>query len=493
MRSEVTTLPFVRRLKLLVTAVESRLFRVDADAGEGRWIAETRDRRANRLSARDWRFSSLAAIGFGVFAALAAYLIDSNQTPSIIVVVTIVATYALAATVEFEVGAGAAVPTQLIFVPMLFVLPLGLVPACVAAGLVLGDAPRYVARHAHPERAIQLVMSAWYSAGPVVVLAAFGDGPPRLSRWPVYVVALLCQFAADFAVSTGRAWYAFGTPPASQVGQMGSVWAVDAALAPIGLFVAIVGTRYQLAYLATVPLILLIALFGRERRTRVDNALELSRAYRGTAFLLGDMVEADDQGTGVHSREVVSLVIEVAERMGLRDRDRQNAEFAALLHDIGKVLIPKEIINKSGPLNDAEWHLIKQHTIWGEEMLKAVGGILGEIGSIVRSCHERYDGGGYPDGLRAEEIPLVARIIFACDAFSAMATDRPYRKARSTAGAIAELRRHTATQFDPTVVASLVAIVSEREAVPPPIPLRQPSRHQQDRDDGDVLSFPARV
>lgn len=493
MRHEARILTCVRRLRLLVAAVESFLFRVDPDAGEGRWIAETRNRRANRLNARDWRFSSLAATGFVVFAALAAFLIDSNRTPSAIAVVTIVAAYALAATVEFEVGAGAAVPTQLILVPMLFVLPLGLVPACVAAGLVLGDTPRYVARHAHPERAIQLVMSAWYSAGPVVVLAAFGAGPPRLSHWPVYVLALMCQFAVDFVVSTCRAWYAFGTPPASQVGQMGSVWAVDAALAPIGLFVAIVGTRYQFAYLACVPLILLMALFGRERRIRVDNVLELSRAYRGTAFLLGDMVAADDQGTGVHSREVVSLVTEVAERMGLRDRDRRNAELAALLHDVGKVRIPKEIINKPGPLNDAEWHLIKQHTIWGEQMLKAVGGILGEIGSIVRSCHERYDGGGYPDGLRGEEIPLIARIIFACDAFSAITTDRPYRKGRSTAGAIAELRRHTATQFDPTVIAALVAIVRKRESAPPPIRLRLATRPQPNRDHEDLLNHPARV
>jgi putative nucleotidyltransferase with HDIG domain len=205
------------------------------------------------------------------------------------------------------------------------------------------------------------------------------------------------------------------------------------------------------------------------------------------------MVAADDQGTGVHSREVVSLVTEVAERMGLRDRDRRNAELAALLHDVGKVRIPKEIINKPGPLNDAEWHLIKQHTIWGEQMLKAVGGILGEIGSIVRSCHERYDGGGYPDGLRGEEIPLIARIIFACDAFSAITTDRPYRKGRSTAGAIAELRRHTATQFDPTVIAALVAIVRKRESAPPPIRLRLATRPQPNRDHEDLLNHPARV
>jgi HD-GYP domain-containing protein (c-di-GMP phosphodiesterase class II) len=133
--------------------------------------------------------------------------------------------------------------------------------------------------------------------------------------------------------------------------------------------------------------------------------------------------------------------------------------------------VPKEIINKPGPLTDLEWLVVKQHTVWGEEMLKAIGGILGEVGSIVRSCHERYDGAGYPDGLRGESIPLTARIIFACDTFSAMTTDRSYRKARSAAEAITELRDHAGTQFDPTVVDVLVEIIGEGGDVQP-IPLR---------------------
>jgi HD-GYP domain-containing protein (c-di-GMP phosphodiesterase class II) len=211
--------------------------------------------------------------------------------------------------------------------------------------------------------------------------------------------------------------------------------------------------------------------FARERRIRISSAIELGHAYRGTALLLGDIVEADDQGTGMHSRDVVSLVVEVARRMHLDERSRRHAEFAALLHDVGKVRVPKEIINKPGPLSDVEWLVIKQHTVWGEEMLKAVGGILGEIGSIVRSCHERYDGGGYPDGLKGEEIPLLARIIFACDTFSAMTTDRSYRKARSAGEAVAELRRNAGTQFDPDVVETLNEIIDEGDDLRP-IPIR---------------------
>jgi HD-GYP domain-containing protein (c-di-GMP phosphodiesterase class II) len=131
-----------------------------------------------------------------------------------------------------------------------------------------------------------------------------------------------------------------------------------------------------------------------------------------------------------------------------------------LLHDVGKVKIPAEIINKAGPLDDAEWELMKTHTIVGEELLERIGGLLGEVGHIVRSCHERWDGAGYPDGLAGEDIPLAARIVCACDAWSAMTTDRSYRKARSHAEAAAELRASAGTHFDPRVVDALIAVLS---------------------------------
>jgi len=210
----------------------------------------------------------------------------------------------------------------------------------------------------------------------------------------------------------------------------------------------------------SLPLIGLLAYLARERQVRIDHALELGHAYRGTAMLLGDVVEADDAYTGSHSRDVVSLVIDVADRMGLDARQRRDAEFAALLHDIGKIKVPGEIINKPGKLTDEEWEIMKTHTLEGERLLSQVGGILGNVGRIVRSCHEDWDGTGYPDGLVGEEIPLVARIVRACDAFSAMTTDRAYRKARPVEEAVAELKRCSGTDFDPVVVETLAAAVS---------------------------------
>lgn len=192
---------------------------------------------------------------------------------------------------------------------------------------------------------------------------------------------------------------------------------------------------------------------------RIDHALELGHAYRGTALLLGDVVEADDAYTGDHSRDVVSLVLSVADLLHLGANERQEAEFVALLHDVGKIRVPAEIINEPGPLTAEERTLIEQHTVEGQRMLETVGGMLGRVGALVRSCHEHWDGGGYPDGLVGEEIPLVSRIVCACDAFSAMTTDRPYRRARTVGEALGELDRCAGTQFDPRVVEAISAVV----------------------------------
>jgi HD-GYP domain-containing protein (c-di-GMP phosphodiesterase class II) len=192
-------------------------------------------------------------------------------------------------------------------------------------------------------------------------------------------------------------------------------------------------------------------------------AVELSGAYRGTALLLGDVVEADDAYTGVHSRDVVELCMSVGPVLGLDEDQLRKLEFTALLHDVGKIAIPKEIINKPGKLTDEERSIIETHTIEGEKMLERVGGLLGEVGRLVRSCHERYDGLGYPDGLAAQDIPIEARIVCCCDAFNAMTTDRPYRSALSLEDALSELRAHRGTQFDPSVVDCLLAMHADAD------------------------------
>jgi len=240
---------------------------------------------------------------------------------------------------------------------------------------------------------------------------------------------------------------------------MGWVWMIDGGLATVGLAVSFAAVDSPFGVLLVVPLVGLLSVFARDRRMRMDHELELRDAYRGTAFLLGDVVEADDGYTGEHSRDVVALTLSVVDELGMDERTRRDAEFVALLHDVGKLRIPNEIINKAGPLDDEEWALVREHTIEGERLLHRVGGLLGQIGRIVRSCHERFDGTGYPDGLAGDDIPPIARIVYCCDAYNAMTSDRSYRKAMTREVAVAELRAGAGTQFDPDVVEALVSVV----------------------------------
>jgi HD-GYP domain-containing protein (c-di-GMP phosphodiesterase class II) len=423
-------------------------------------IEESRERVQHHLRSRSLWAAVAFGAGFVAAATTLAILVPSNRSPSPLIVGLLVVAYAITSRVRFEVGTGFAFPAQLVLVPMLFVLPLGWVPFAVAAGLLLGGSVEYVTRRTPFDHALTVLPGSWHAVGPVLVLAAVGEDGPRLDHWWIYVAALGAQFLVDALFSGGREVFALGVSPRTLLPYMGWAFLVDAALAPVGLLAALAAEGQAGVLALMLPLLALLGVFARERQVRIDHALELSSAYRGTAFLLGDVVEADDAYTGSHSRDVVSLVLGVCDHLGLSTRDRRDAEFTALLHDVGKIRIPGEIINKPGKLTPEERAVIETHTILGEELLAKVGGLLGNVGAIVRSCHEDWDGSGYPDGLRGEEIPLVARIVRTCDAFSAMTTDRPYRAARPVDEAIAELRRCAGTDFDPATVEALAAVVA---------------------------------
>lgn len=176
---------------------------------------------------------------------------------------------------------------------------------------------------------------------------------------------------------------------------------------------------------------------------------------------LAQALEERDSYTGEHSESVVDLTARVAEALGLKQDEVELIRRAALLHDIGKVGIPDEILHKPGPLTDEEWEIMRQHPAIGERIIRAIPG-QGALARIVRHEHERWDGKGYPDGISGEEIPIGARIILACDAYHAMVSDRPYRKAMSHQEAMAELTANAGTQFDPTVVEALIGYLYGR-------------------------------
>ena len=438
---------------------ESALLQGGADLDADALIEQSRHLAAAPLGDRDRLASLLLAVPFLVVSVALALLAHSSRQAGLGTFVVFISSYALASRIDFEIGTGSAVPTQLVLIPMLALLPVQAVPLCVLVGLLLGGLPDYIRGRVPVDRSVLRFVNSWHAVGPALVLIAAGQPEPTPRNLGIYGAALVAQFAFDFGSTALRDRLGLGVSPFSLVRFMVWIWAVDLALTPIAILAALGAQADPWLVVFTLPLMGLLAYFARERQVRIDHALELGHAYRGTAMLLGDVVEADDAYTGSHSRDVVTLVLDVAGRLGLDAREQRDAEFAALLHDIGKIKVPSEIINKPGKLTEEEWAVMRTHTLEGEKLLSQVGGILGNVGRIVRSCHEDWDGTGYPDGLAADDIPLVARIVRACDAFSAMTTDRPYRKARPVDEAVDELRRCSGTDFDPAVVEALAASV----------------------------------
>ena len=193
----------------------------------------------------------------------------------------------------------------------------------------------------------------------------------------------------------------------------------------------------------------------------------LAEIHRGTAHepLLRTLAEREPE-LRAHVADVSSLAVRVGERLCLGLDELEELRLAAELHDVGKLAVPDVVLQKSGSLDATEWGFIHSHTLIGQRILSAAPG-LRPVGTIVRSTHENWDGTGYPDGLAGEAIPLAARIIAVCDAYSAITSDRAYRAARTSSEAVAELRRCAGLQFDAQVVELLCTVLAEEDELAP--------------------------
>jgi putative nucleotidyltransferase with HDIG domain len=423
-------------------------------------LAETLEKYRSRLSRRE---TASSIVGVALPALLWVALAVEHPlgrlpaVPAGACVLILVA----AMRVRIDMPLGYTAPTQLAYVPLLFAVPPLLGPPLVVLGLLIVGVLDVVRGKTPAGRLLLAPGNAAFALGPAAVFTLAGTSADHAAL-PLLALALLAQFAVDFGVSSLR--FAIGRE-VSFSEQLRDLWiyAVDAAFACVALPVALQVAAHPALVLSLLPLLALLDFFARERRGRLESSIELGNAYRGTALVLGDVIEADDGYTGVHCKSVVSLALAVGEELGIAPERQRNLEFGALLHDVGKVAIPKEIFNKPGKLDPEEWTIIKTHTVEGQRMLDRVGGFMRDVGTIVRSHHERWDGSGYPDMLAGEQIPLEARIIAACDTWNAMRTDRSYRRALAYETALAELVSCSGTQFDPQIVEVLVRVLERDE------------------------------
>ena len=222
-----------------------------------------------------------------------------------------------------------------------------------------------------------------------------------------------------------------------------------------------VGRRFGTAELDTLCR---LAELGAVALEQARMRQELEKGMDSGVEAMAAAVDMRDDYTGEHSKEVVRLALRVGERLGITGDALTELEIAARLHDVGKIGVPDTVLRKAGPLDRAEWEIMRQHPEWGAQMLSRVPG-LNRVSRIVRHAHERWDGDGYPDRLQSADIPLASRIIFACDAYQAMTSDRPYRSALRPWIAVSELREGAGGQFDPDVVDVLVSELRTERSV----------------------------
>jgi diguanylate cyclase (GGDEF)-like protein len=189
----------------------------------------------------------------------------------------------------------------------------------------------------------------------------------------------------------------------------------------------------------------------------------LEQTYRGTAEALAAALEARDVYTADHARSIAELAVAVAQELGLASGMLHDVRYGAIFHDIGKIAVPDAILNKPAALTETERRVVEDHPAAGEQILAHVP-FLVDVRRIVRHDHERWDGDGYPDGLRGDDIPLGSRIVFVVDAYHAMISDRPYRSGMAPVVARAELEANAGTQFDPAVVGAALRVLDRRAA-----------------------------
>jgi len=198
---------------------------------------------------------------------------------------------------------------------------------------------------------------------------------------------------------------------------------------------------------------------------RTQLSAQLRQMLRGAVRALAAAIEAKDDYTKGHSQRVTDFAMEIGRRMQLSEAKLRTLELAGLLHDVGKIRVPEGILRKAGPLTDAEFEIVKEHSRIGSGIIRNIEGAA-EIAEVVLHHHERWDGTGYPDGLKQEEPSLLSRILAAADAFDAMCSRRPYRDRLALERVIQTVHKAAGTQFDPNVVEALLDAISDGRILP---------------------------
>jgi HD domain len=404
------------------------------------------------------------AIGYLAVALAVALALPSERELQPLVVLTLLAAYVGVSRIRFEVGAGYVSAEQLVFVPMLFFVPLPLVLLLVPVAFALSDLPDILAGRAHRDRWMNALADSWFALGSVSVLALFAPGAPHVDLAPVYLAALAAQVAVGTTVALAREHFVGRLALRDELRSAAAAYQLDVLLSPVGFAIAVAAAAWgQLVLLMLIPVAAGVWALSRVHHASCDRLVAEHEAYWGR--FLNDARRLERCAYGHVSEDwrcMPELALAVGTELGLDTAARAELAQAAQAAARGPAAAG-ESSPRPNPL--AVERRLRLAAALMEGRLYQLGaddlaaGLrferLRRQADLVRLSRERYDGRGYPDGLRGEAIPLEARILACCEAYGAMTAGRADRTPMSGETALEEIRRAAGTRFDPAVVQAL--------------------------------------
>jgi HD domain len=445
-------------------------------------LAAWRTRLAAPMEDRESVVVGSLALGYLAAAAVLLLVLPAGRELEPLVVVALFAAYVGVSRIRFEVGAGYVSAEQLVFVPLLFLVPLPLVLLLVPVAFALSDLPDILAGRAHRDRWMNALADSWYVLGSVSVLGLLAPGAPSPELAPVYAAALAAQVGLGTGAALVREYFVGRLALRDELRSAAAAYQLDVLLSPVGFAIACAATAWgPLALASLLPAALATLALSRAHSARCDRLVAEHEAYWRRFLADARRLELCGQDSVSSDwRSAPELALAVGAELGLPTAERTELAQAA------------QAAARSAALRDARAErraLVAEHmlrlaaaVIEGRLCRAGAGDLVPELGlerlrrqaDVVRLSRERYDGSGRPDGLRGEAIPLAARVIACCDAYSAMTSGRPHRTPMSGEIALEELRRGAGSRFDPEVVGALGRALVRQEDETVPRPSRSP-------------------
>lgn len=360
-------------------------------------------------------------------------------------------------TVSYAVFVAAA-----ILFPMGAILPIAACGALILFGKAAEEQPLWKRVFNGSQFIISLVL-----AKNVLIQAGLTPFEVDIRNLLIYLLAALVYMLSNVTlVSIALGKMSGKSPWSIWVGNIR--WSVPnfLALAPLGILMAMIFVRYGPLGLIMLFVPLLLA------RHSFQLYIDMRKNYLNTVEALVTALEAKDSYTSGHSSRVAEWSVKLAEELKLPEDRVEQIKYAGVLHDVGKIGVSEQILNKKEKLNEAEWELIRNHPVIGQNIVQSID-FLFDVGSTVRYHHERFDGSGYPDGIKGTDIPLESRIIAVADTYDAMTSSRSYREVLSPAEALTELRRVAGSQLDPQIVEAFCIIIQRENPQVQPSPIKE--------------------